>query len=233
MKRKVAGGLVAATLLLGGCHTDMWVQHKVHKPMQPSPMFSDGSSARHPVPGTVAQGNLREDVVLATGRQSNGDLVPQNPLPVTRELLLRGQERYTIYCSPCHGAVGDGLGMIAQRGLSLRREPANYHTDRLRNIADGHIYDVITRGYGVMFSYANRIEPNDRWAIVAYVRALQLSQNAPIGQLDAQDQQAIQAAPPQPATGEADPTRRIGTPDQTAPSGIRQQEGQPGQEPQP
>jgi mono/diheme cytochrome c family protein len=93
-------------------------------------------------------------------------------------MLKRGQERFNIFCSPCHGRLGDGNGMIAMRGLSLRRKPATYHSARMRRMPDGHFYNVITNGFGVMYPYASRIEPQDRWAIVAYIRALQLSQNA-------------------------------------------------------
>jgi mono/diheme cytochrome c family protein len=97
---------------------------------------------------------------------------------VDQAFLKRGQERFNIFCSPCHGRLGDGLGMIANRGLSLRRPVGNYHTDRLRKMPVGHFYDVITNGYGAMYSYASRVEPEDRWAIIAYIRVLQLSQNA-------------------------------------------------------
>ncbi|MCC7229311.1 MAG: cytochrome c, partial [Fimbriimonadaceae bacterium] len=100
------------------------------------------------------------------------------PLPVDEELIRRGKERFTIYCTPCHGQLGDGNGMIAKRGFALRRPVGNYHTERLRKMAVGHFYDVITNGYGSMYSYAARVEPRDRWAIVAYIRALQLSQAA-------------------------------------------------------
>ena len=101
-------------------------------------------------------------------------------MPVNLELVKRGQERFNVYCSPCHGRLGDGKGMIALRGFQLRRPVGNYHTDRLRKMPVGHFYDVITNGYGAMYSYAARVEPQDRWAIVSYIRALQLSQNAPL-----------------------------------------------------
>jgi mono/diheme cytochrome c family protein len=165
-------------LLLAGCHLDMWTQGKIHKPYQESDFFVDGQSSRPPVPGTVARGHLHLDDALYTGKV-NGKLVKEFPFPITKEALLRGQERFDIFCSPCHGRLGDGKGMIAQRGLALRRAPANYHTDRLRRMPVGHFYDVITNGFGVMYSYASRIpDPKDRWDIVAYIRALQYSQNA-------------------------------------------------------
>jgi len=170
-------------VLLGavGCHTDMWVQPKT-APLSDSSFFADKSSARTLVAGTVARGHLEEDTAFYTGRDDSGNLVTELPMKLNAEqlkaLLLRGQERFNIYCAPCHGRLGNGEGMISKRGFSLRRPPANYHTDRLRKMPIGHFYDVMTNGYGVMFSYASRVEPQDRWAIAAYIRALQLSQNA-------------------------------------------------------
>jgi mono/diheme cytochrome c family protein len=106
------------------------------------------------------------------------------PMPVTLELLKRGQERFNIYCSPCHGRLGDGKGMISQRGFNVRRPVASYHSDRLRKMPVGYFYDVITNGYGAMYSYASRVEPEDRWAIVSYIRVLQLSQHASTADAD-------------------------------------------------
>ena len=183
-------GAQAAKLLLGlsvlvfaaGCHTDMWVQPKT-EPLEDSSFFADKASARPLVPGTVARGHLEEDTAYYTGRDDNGKLVTSIPIKSLtpdqmKAFLLRGQERFKIYCTPCHGQLGDGQGMISKRGLALRRPPADYHTDRLRAMPIGHFYDVITNGYGVMFSYASRVEPEDRWAIAAYIRALQLSEHA-------------------------------------------------------
>ncbi len=169
--------LALAPLGIAGCHTDMWVQPKIHEPYQESTFYADGSTARPLIPGTVARGNLRLDDAFFTGYK-DGKMVSEFPLPVTEELIRRGKERYSIYCSPCHGQLGDGQGMIAKRGFTLRRPVGNYHTDRLRAMPVGHFYDVITNGYGSMYSYASRIEPKDRWAVVAYVRTLQLSQSA-------------------------------------------------------
>lgn len=129
------------------------------------------------VPGTIARGHLRLDEGFFTG-QENGKWMDSIPVKVDRALLARGQERFNIYCTPCHGRLGDGNGMIAHRGFSLRRPVASYHTDRLRKMPVGYFYDVITNGYGAMYSYASRVEPQDRWAIVSYIRALQLSQHA-------------------------------------------------------
>jgi mono/diheme cytochrome c family protein len=174
---------------LVGCNTDMWVQPK-HHPLDESKLFADGQSSRPLLTGTIARGNLREDGLYFTGID-NGKWADKIPVKVTRELLERGQERYDIYCTPCHGRVGDGKGMIAQRGFQLKRPVGNYHTDRLRKMPVGHFYDVITNGYGAMYSYASRIEPSDRWAIVAYIRALQVNQNGKVEDLTAIQKEAL------------------------------------------
>jgi cytochrome c553 len=177
---------LAGCALLAGCHTDMWVQPRLEA-QRGDAAGPQGMASRPVIPGTVPYGQARTDDRFFRGRE-NGRLIDTLPaeqamreLNVSsyRDLILRGQDRFYIFCSPCHGQVGDGTGMIAQRGLDLRRKPATFHTERLRNMPDGHFYDVITNGYGVMFSYASRIEPADRWAITAYIRALQLSQNQP------------------------------------------------------
>lgn len=176
MDMKKGFALFGLAALLAGCHTDMWRQPR-QEPLDESHFFADGAVNRPLVPGTIARDHLRLDNTFYTGAK-DGKWVDEIPVPLTKELLARGQERFQIYCTPCHGQLGDGKGMIAQRGLQLRRPVGNYHTDRLRNMPAGHFYDVITNGYGAMYSYASRIEPQDRWAVVAYVRALQLSQHA-------------------------------------------------------
>ncbi|HXG25055.1 MAG TPA: cytochrome c [Chthonomonadales bacterium] len=180
-------------LLLAGCHIDMWRQPKV-KPLEQSTFFADSLSARLPVPGTVARGELREDAARYKGRVG-GKLVDKFPFPITMEDMRRGQERFNIYCSPCHGRLGDGKGMIAQRGLALVRQPASYHTDRLRKIPVGHFYDVITNGFGIMYSYASRVEPDDRWRIAAYIRALQYSQNARLSDVPPEEIPKLEQTP--------------------------------------
>ncbi len=177
MKRQI---LIASCLVVfvAGCHTDMWRQPKT-EPMDRSEFFADGQSARPLIPGTIARGNLRADDAFYTGAV-NGKWVDKMPIEVTKALVERGQDRFNVYCSPCHGRLGDGNGMVAHRGLQLVRPVGNYHTNRLRKMPVGHFYDVITNGYGAMYSYASRVEPQDRWAIVSYIRALQLSQNAPV-----------------------------------------------------
>jgi mono/diheme cytochrome c family protein len=182
----------------------MWRQHKTG-PLDSSSFFVDGQASRPLLPGTVARGHARLDDAFYTGAVG-GKWVNELPVPLTRELLERGQERFNAFCSPCHGMVGDGKGMIAQRGLSLRRPVGNYHTDRLRRLPNGHFYDVITNGYGAMYSYASRVQPADRWAIVAYIRALQLSQNAPVSDADA----AALAASLQPKPSESDAVHAAG-----------------------
>jgi hypothetical protein len=146
-------------------------------PLSPAPIFADGRSARPILENTVARGSVQDDALLVP-KDSNAF-----PLPLTAELLQRGQQRYTIFCTPCHGIQGDGMGMVAMRGM---KHPPSYHQDRLRNEPTGYIYDVITNGFGAMYGYSAQIPPRDRWAIIAYLRALQLSRNAPVGDLPAE-----------------------------------------------
>src|SRR6516162_1383946 len=173
-KAKWMGSLgLLAILALAGCRQDMHDQPR-YKPLAESDFYEDLRSARTPVEGTVARGQLHEDAYLYSGKMGNnpGDYMP---FPVTEEVLLRGRERFDIYCSPCHSRLGDGRGMIVQRGF---RAPPSYHTERLRNAPLGYFFDVMTQGFGAMPEYASQIPARDRWAIVAYIRALQLSQHA-------------------------------------------------------
>jgi mono/diheme cytochrome c family protein len=170
--------LIPAAVALISCRLDMHLQPK-YNPEVASDFFSDGSSARLPVEGTVPGGQPAQGELLYTGRIS-GNLVDAFPFKISASDLKRGQERYNIYCSPCHGLAGYGDGMIVQRGFLA---PPSYHSDRLRQAPDGHFFEVITNGFGRMFSYRSRIEPADRWRIVAYIRALQLSQHAPASEL--------------------------------------------------
>jgi hypothetical protein len=169
-----------------GCRLDMHVQPK-YKPDEPSTFFQDGRSDRPEIPGTVASGHLRTDELLYTGRV-NGLEADQFPFPITPQVLERGQGRFNIYCTPCHDYTGSGHGMVVQRGFPA---PPSYHTDRLRKAPAGHFFEVMTDGYGAMYSYAARISPEDRWAIVAYIRALQLSQNATLADVPAQERQKL------------------------------------------
>jgi mono/diheme cytochrome c family protein len=145
-----------------------------YRPLEPSASFANGTSAQEPPPGTVAQGQLQDDALLFRG-QENGNLAAEFPFPVTRDVLDRGRERYTIYCVPCHGEAGTGNGLVVRRGFT---RPPSFHTDQLRNAPVGHFFDVITNGFGAMPSYASQVPARDRWAIIAYIRALQLSQHA-------------------------------------------------------
>jgi len=176
-------------LLLAGCRQDMHDQPRF-KPLAMSDFYSDQRSARTPVEGTVARGQLHEDPYFYTGKIGNspGDYMP---FPVTEDVLARGRERFNIYCTPCHSRLGDGNGIIVQRGF---RRPPSYHTERLRKAPLGYFFDVMTNGFGAMPDYASQIPPHDRWAIVAYIRALQLSQNATLA--DVPSGQKVPSQPP-------------------------------------
>jgi mono/diheme cytochrome c family protein len=165
----------AASLLFAGCSLkqDMALQPK-NRPLSPSDFFTDGRSARPLVENTVARGSVAEDEMAAT-KESNAF-----PLQVNLELLQRGKDRFGVFCTPCHGLQGDGNGMVAMRGM---KHPPSYHQDRLRQVPNGYIYDVITNGFGAMLGYSAQLPPRDRWAVVAYVRALQLSRNAKVSDL--------------------------------------------------
>jgi mono/diheme cytochrome c family protein len=158
----------------------MAVQPK-YDPLEPSDFFSDGMSARPRVPGTVARGELAINGFLATGKV-DGQQGDGFPFPITMPVMNRGEERFNIFCSECHGRVGDGNGMIPARGYRL---PPSFHTDTLRSAKTGHFFDVITNGFGAMPSYAAQVPVHDRWAIIAYVRALQLSQHGTVDDLPA------------------------------------------------
>jgi mono/diheme cytochrome c family protein len=173
-------------LFLFGCRLDMHVQPK-YNPLDPSNFFGDGRSARPEVPGTVAHGHLRADELLYTGKV-NGEPADAFPFPITREVLERGGERYNIYCSPCHDYTGSGRGMVVQRGFP---PPPSYHIERLVKAPAGHFFEVMSEGFGSMYSYASRVTPEDRWAIVAYIRALQLSQHATLEDVPPQERQQL------------------------------------------
>ncbi len=173
-EHRLSACLLAGVLLLGlGCRQDMHDQPS-YSPLEPSEFFASGSSAQLPVEGTVARGQLRDDAHLYTGRDGE-DWAANFPFEITREALDRGQQRYDIFCSVCHDRLGTGSGMIAQRGF---RRPPTLHSDRLREAPVGYMFDVITNGFGAMPDYRSQIRVEDRWRIVAYTRALQLSQHA-------------------------------------------------------
>jgi len=177
-------------LVLAGCRQDMHDQPRF-KPLAMSDFYPDMRSSRPPVEGTVARGQLHDDTYFYTGKvgKDPGDYMP---FPVTKEVLGRGQERFNIYCAPCHSRLGDGNGIVVQRGF---RAPPSYHTDRLRKAPLGYFFEVMTYGYGAMPEYAPQIPARDRWCIVAYIRALQLSQSATNS--DVPSGQQVPSEPPQ------------------------------------
>jgi mono/diheme cytochrome c family protein len=170
--------LLIALLALAACRQKMAYQPR-YDPLEPSDFFADGMSARPRIPGTVARGELAVDGFLATGKV-NGQDGDGFPFAVTADVMNRGEERFNIYCSECHGKAGDGNGMIPSRGY---RHPPSFHTDALRAAKTGHFFDVMTNGFGAMPSYAAQVPVTDRWAIVAYIRALQLSQHGTLNDL--------------------------------------------------
>ena len=167
---------LALLILCAGCRLDMHVQPR-YNPLAKSDFFADQRSARPLVEGTVARGELHDDTYFYTGKLGNnpGDYMP---FAVTKDDLERGRSRFDIYCSPCHSRLGDGNGYIPTRGFS--RKPPSFHIERLEKAPVGYIFNVMTEGFGIMPDYASQIPPRDRWCIVAYIRALQLSQHATV-----------------------------------------------------
>lgn len=186
--------LAGAGIALTGCsRLDMQDQPK-YRPQRPSAFFADGRSERQPVEGTLARGTLNEDTAFYEGKDAAGKDIEEFPIAINKTVIERGQQRFDVYCSPCHGRIGNGLGMIVRRGF---KQPPSYHIDRLREAPVGHMYDVITNGYGAMLNYAAQVQPRDRWAIVAYIRTLQYSENANINDLPAEARNRIPSAGPQ------------------------------------
>ena len=180
----VAVGVLAVWFAgCGSLRQDMANQPR-QNPLSPSEVFTDGRSERPLLENTVARGSVQEDD-LSVPKDSNAF-----PLPLTQELIERGKDRYTIFCTPCHGLQGDGMGMVTLRGM---KHPPTYHQDRLRNVPNGYLFDVITNGFGAMNGYSAQIAPRDRWAIVAYVRALQVSRNAHAADLPAELKEKLMA----------------------------------------
>jgi mono/diheme cytochrome c family protein len=168
-----AAVIVVVSATLAACRQDMHDAPR-YEPLEASAFFADGRSARPLVEHTVARGTLREDELLYTGR-IGGELADEFPMPVTAAMMARGRERFNVFCSPCHGRTGMGNGMVVQRGF---RAPPSFHEERLRMAPVGHFFDVMTNGFGAMQDYASQLPVADRWAIAAYIRALQLSQRA-------------------------------------------------------
>lgn len=153
-------------------------------PLSPATIFPDGRSARPLLDNTVVHGSIADDDLFVP-KDSNAF-----PLPLSQELMERGKERYAIFCTPCHGLQGDGMGMVTLRGM---KHPPSYHQDRLRNVPNGYLFDVITNGFGAMSGYSAQVAPRDRWAIVAYLRALQVSRNAHVADLPANLKEKLMA----------------------------------------
>ncbi len=192
--RVLLGAGALAFLALSACRQDMHNEPR-YRPLAASDFFSDGRSARPMVAGTVARGHLRIDDARYTGK-IDGEDVDQFPIPIAKADIERGQTRFNIYCTPCHGRLGDGTGMVVLRGF---RQPPSYYSERLVNAPVGHFFDVISNGFGAMPSYASRVQSDDRWRIVAYIRALQLSESASVNDVPA-DQRPNLAVEPAPRT---------------------------------
>lgn len=194
MSRSTLPLIVAGCVLLGACRQDMHDAPR-YEPLEASTFFTDGRGSRTLVANTVARGALREDAHLYEGK-INGQLADIFPMPVTADAMARGRERFNVFCSPCHGRTGQGNGMVVQRGF---RAPPSYHEERLRNAPVGYFFDVMTHGFGAMPDYATQVPVADRWAIAAYIRALQLSQRATIDDVPAGRRADLDAPAPQGA----------------------------------
>ena len=192
-----------AAAATAGCRQDMHDTPRA-KPLRESMFFKNASSARPIVDGTVARGTLQDDAEFFTGK-SGMQQVDALPFALTAEILDRGEERYNIFCAPCHGVTGKGDGMIVRRGY---RQPPSYHVDRLQTMPIGHFYDVMTNGFGAMPDYRAQVSPRDRWAIAAYIRALQLSQHASAADIPAEEKQKLSQPAPATTPGAAGEQRR-------------------------
>jgi mono/diheme cytochrome c family protein len=185
--RVFAFSWLVVAVVASGCRQDMHDQPK-YIPLRGSTFFADARSARPLVDGTVARGHLRDDDLLYTGKIA-GNPATVFPFPVDEKVMQRGQERFNVFCSPCHGRTGQGDGMVVLRGY---RRPPSIHQDRLRDAPVGHFFDVITNGFGAMPDYATQVKAEDRWAIVAYIRALQLSGHAALSDVPPSERDKIQ-----------------------------------------
>ena len=187
---KPAVAIAATAALLAGCRRDMQDQPRF-RPFRPTTFFADGRSQRPQVPGTVARGELEEDDLLYRGKV-DGKPAETFPMPITAQILARGRERFDIFCAPCHGRVGDGDGTVVERGM---RRPTSFHAERLVKAPPGQFFDAITNGFGAMFDLADRIPAEDRWAIVAYVRALQRSKSAKLDDVPPAERDRLRRSP--------------------------------------
>jgi len=174
----VRRALLLLALLGAACRQDMHDQPRF-EPLEGTTLFEDGRASRPRVAGTVARGERSWDAHLMEGRIA-GELATSFPQPVTAEVLARGRERFDIFCAACHDRAGTGNSIVVARGL---KQPPSFHIERLRTAPPGHFFDVITRGFGAMYDLSDKLDPADRWAVVAYVRALQRSHNATLADL--------------------------------------------------
>jgi mono/diheme cytochrome c family protein len=195
--------VIILTGFVAACRQDMHDAPR-YEPFEESAFFTDGRASRSLVANTVPRGQLREDEHLYTGKIS-GQLATDFPMPVTAETMARGQERYNVFCSPCHSRTGEGTGMIVQRGF---RQPPSYYEERLLNAPVGYFFDVMTNGFGAMQDYSAQVPVEDRWAIAAYIRALQLSRQGTVTDVPADRREELERgpltpAPPPPPAGAA------------------------------
>ena len=201
MRRNVGkwapAAVAAVSLALAGCRQDMHDAPR-YEPLEATTFFANGQSERQPVVNTIARGQLREDRHLDEGIV-DGKPAETFPMPITEEVMRRGQERFNVFCAPCHGRTGEGNGMIVQRGF---RQPPSYHEDRLRNAPVGYFFDVMSHGFGAMQDYASQVPVADRWAIAAYIRALQLSQRATVDDVPVDRRADLDRTPAAPAAAQ-------------------------------
>jgi len=214
--------ILTGTLLLPllGCRDDMHNQPR-YKPLAETDFFSDHRSARGQVDGTVPRGYLRIDEARYTGK-IGGEEIDQFPFSITKADIERGESRFNIYCTPCHGRLGDGNGLVVLRGF---RQPPSYYEDKLMRAPVGHFFDVMTNGFGAMASYASRVEPDDRWRIAAYIRALQLSESARLTDVPADQRQNLPAEAPPRGLGQGPEPVTPTPPSQTAPPPVTPERG--------
>ncbi len=227
MRCRSAVIIVALASALAACRQDMHDAPR-YEPLEESAFFPDGRASRMLVANTVARGQLREDEHLYTGK-IGGQLATEFPMPVTAATMARGQERFNVFCAPCHGRTGDGTGMIVQRGF---RQPPSYYEERLRNAPVGYLFDVMTNGFGAMQDYSAQVPVADRWAIAAYVRALQLSRQGTVNDVPADRREELERSPvtpdpPPPPAGAAP----VGGAPAAAPAGGAPATGAPAQRP--
>ena len=215
--RILLAGAAALLVALTACRNDMHDQPR-YKPLAASKFFADHRAARPQVDGTVARGHLRIDEARYTGKIAGED-IDQFPIPIAKADILRGQDRFNIYCTPCHGRLGDGTGLVVMRGF---RQPPSYYSDKVLNAPIGHFFDVMTNGFGAMPSYASRVQPDDRWRIAAYIRVLQAAVAGKISDVPADQRQNLPVEPAPRGLGQGPAPQVPGQPAQPAAPGARQ-----------